>query len=325
MTVQRRFFSRPADVTAESCQRTFQCRFLLRADPTLNSRLVGILARAQKAHGVYVHAFATMSSHVHVLATYADAESMALFHCYLFSNLSKEVTRVHGWDGTVFPKRYSHVELSREEEIEQARLKYVLGQGCKEGLVASPLDWPGASSTEALVSGEMVMKGTWVDRTRLSKARAKGREVKEEDFTSEETLVLTPLPCLAHLSRESYRRFVLGLVRQIEEETEAKHKVDGTCPLGPEAVLAMKPRWRPLQVKESPRPWFFAFSEDWHKAMSAAMTAILLAYETAAEKLKKIDWKDPDRGSKLTEIRFPAGTFPSKLPFVREEVPLRPG
>ena len=325
MTVQRRFFSRPADVTAESCQRTFQCRFLLRPDPTLNSRLVGILARAQKAYGVHVHAFAVMSSHVHVLATYADAESMALFHCYLYSNLSKEVTRVHGWDGTVFPKRYTHVELSREEEIEQARLKYVLSQGCKEGLVASPLDWPGASSTEALVSGEMVMTGTWVDRTRLAKARAKGKTVSEDGFTSEEELVLTPLPCLVHLPPEAYRRFVLDLVREIEEETAARHKVDGTRPLGAAAVAAMSPRTRPAEVKASPRPWFFALSEEWHEALKAAMTAIVSAYEVAAEKLKKIDWTDPDRGSKLAEIRFPAGTFPSKLPFVREEVPLRPG
>lgn len=322
---QRRFFTRPADVTAETCQRTFQCRFLLRPDPTLNSRLVGILARAQERHGVHIHAFTVLSDHLHVLATYPDAESMALFHCYLYSNLSKEVTRIFGWEGTVFPRRYSHVELSKEKETEIARLKYVLGQGCKEGLVASPLDWPGASSTEALVSGEMVMTGTWVDRTRLSKALTKGKKVHEKDFTSEVELVLSPLPSMAHLSREAYRRLVLDLVRNIEDETAAKHKLDGTRPLGTEAVQAMDPLKRPVTVKTSPCPWFFAFSEDSYQAMKAAITAILLAYEAAAEKLRQIDWKDPDLGTRLSEIRFPSGTFPAKLPFVRDGAPLRPG
>lgn len=322
---QRRFFTRPADVTAETCQRTFQCRFLLRADPTLNSRLVGVLARAQQRHDVRIHAFAVLSDHLHILATYADAEAMAGFHCYLYGNLSKEVTRVHGWEGTVFPKRYTHVELSREGETELSRLKYVLGQGCKEGLVASPLDWPGASSTEALLSGEMVMTGTWVDRTGLSKALAKGKKVSEEDFSSDLELILSPLPSLVHLSRETYRQIVLGLVREIESETAARHRVDGTRPLGAESVSAMDPLRRPSQIKTSPRPWFFASSKEWHEVMKAAITAILLAYDVAAEQLKKIDWNDPNRGAALSRIRFPSGTFPSNLPFVRGEAPLEPG
>jgi hypothetical protein len=33
------------------------------------------------------------------------------------------------------------------------RLRYLLEQGCKEGLVRSPRQWPGATGIEALLSG----------------------------------------------------------------------------------------------------------------------------------------------------------------------------
>ena len=41
----------------------------------------------------------------------------------------------------------------------------------------------------------MLVRGEWVDSTALYRARENGEDVTEEDFTTSETLELSPLPC----------------------------------------------------------------------------------------------------------------------------------
>ena len=156
---------------------------------------------------------------------------MADFMRYFTQKLSKEVGILHDWNESTFPHRYHHVELSEETGVDLARLRYILSNSCKENLVLSPRDWPGVSSTEALVTGKP-MKGIWVNRTDLGKARRRGKAVSEKDFTEEHELHLEPVPSLEHLSSESYRKVMVGLVREIEEETLARHRMDGTAPIG---------------------------------------------------------------------------------------------
>ena len=287
----------------------------------MNRRIAGCVAVAQKMNGVTIHSFVALSTHIHMLATYDDAEQMARFHCHLNGNMSKEVSQVHDWKGTAFPTPYRHVELSEEPEVELARLKYHLARGCKEGLVLSPRDWPGASSTEALISGEMAVLGEWIDRTGLCKARDKGKDVSEEDFAEDVWVRLDPLPSLAHLSRDAYAKVVLGLVQEIEEEAAAMHRVGGTRPLGIAAILARDPRHEPDEVKTSPCPWFFALDPEIKEVMRNALIWISVQYRQAALQLKS---KDPAERRKAMSS-FPLGTFPPGLPFVREVEILEPG
>ena len=285
--------------------KTIQGIFLLRADPTLNARIVGVLAKAQEIHGGRVHAFVCLSNHWHLHATFDSPKQMADFHCYLGTHISIEAGRVHDWSGKLFEGRYNHVELSDEHEIHFERLKHVLSQGCKEGLVASPLDWPGASSTWSLVSGEPWM-GEWVDRTAYGNALRRGEEVWEEDFIERLEVKLSPIPPLEHLSASEYRQVTVDLVRQIEDETAEMHRVDGTSPMGVEAVLAQDPHHRPNTTKTSVRPWFFALSDEEREAMRTALLYIHVQYRQAAERLREGDRK----------VKFPVFTFPPALPFV---------
>lgn len=306
MSRQNRFFSSPRPTTVETSNITFQSRYLLRPGPRLNRLAVGALAKAQELYPVRVHAFCFLSNHWHVLATYDDPKQMADFHCHFQANLSREAQIEHRWKGSVFQRRYHHVELSREPGIELARLKYVLAQGCKEGLVASPLDWPGASSTEALLDRQPA-EGIWVDRTALNAAERRGENVTEDDFTEVKHLVLEPLPGQAHLSPEAYRQIVLDKVTEIETETAAKHAVEKTQPTGAGAVLSRNPHHEPENVSKSPRPWFHAMDREVRRAMRTALTLIAVAYREAVERLKAGDRK----------ARFPEHTFPPGLPFVR--------
>ena len=299
---------------SEITQVTFQHRSLIRPGPRLNSLIVGALARAQELYPVRLHAFIFLSTHFHVLATFSDASEMAGFMRHFTGKISKEIGLEHDWSDSVFPKRYHHIELSVEPEVEFARLRYLTKNSCKEGLVASPLDWPGVSSTEALITGR-VMRGIWVDRSAYSKARNRRKGADEADFTQEKELHLERIPSLAHLSSQEYRNVMIDMVREIETETHALHREQGTVPLGVAEILKRDPHHRPDQTPSSPRPWFHALSRASRKAMVEALTWIIAAYRDAADRFRKGEF----------DVEFPEGTFPPPRPFLMRPTPHETG
>ena len=300
-----RTFSRPRNVVSEITQVTFQHRSLIRPGLRLNSLIIGALAKAQELYPARLHGFIFLSTHFHVEATFSDAQQMARFMGHFTTNLSKIIGAEHDWKGTVFPKRYHHVELSQEPGVDLSRLRYLAQNSCKENLVMSPLDWPGVSSMEALITGEP-MQGIWIHRTDYYHARNRGEDVTEKDFTEAMELHLSPIPSLAHLSPRAYRDIMVEMVRDIEEETLRRHQENGTVPLGVQAVLNRHPHYRPSRTPSSPRPWFHTLSREARKAMRAALTWIVVAYREAADRLKAGDFN----------VQFPEGTFPPARSFV---------
>ena len=300
-----RIFSRPQNVTSEITQITIQRRYLLKPDPVLNLRIIGALAKSMERYPIQLHAFVFLSTHLHVLATFSDAKRMADFMRHFTQKLSKEVGIVYEWDGTVFPKRYHHVELSQEPEVDLARLRYIFRNSCKENLVMSPLDWPGVSSAEALVTGE-ALRGLWIDRTAYNQARSRGRDVTLADFTEELELRLSPIPSQNHLTPHEYRQLMIEIVREVENETLLRHRQNQTAPLGVQAIMDQRPHDRSGDPTSSPRPWFHALSRDAREAMRTALTWIVAAYREAAKRFRSGDFG----------VEFPEGTFPPARPFV---------
>ena len=307
MSRRLRIFSRPRSVTVEITQKTFQHRHLLQAEPRLNRRIVGALAVAQKRYGGQIHAFIVLSTHLHILATFRDTRQMADFMRFFTRKVSIEAQKIHDWPGRVFPEPYAHIELAQEDVTELQRLRYILANGCKEGLVLSPLDWPGACSTRALVRGEPLI-GTWLDRTGLCKARGRrsGRSATEEDFEEPVQVELSPLPSQAHLAGKEYRALVLDLVQGIEEETLAMHQAEGTTPVGAKAIRRQDAHRRQREIPKRPRPWCHAASRNARSALKKAIGQVIAAYKEAAERLKQ----------GIRDARFPMGTFPPGLPYV---------
>lgn len=293
--------------------RTIQQRFLLRPGTRLNQLVVGVLARGQAATDMRVHAVVAMSNHLHVLASPESTKQLADFMRLVNGNLSKEVGRLHDWPGTMFPRRYSSIPVSDESEAQVARLRYLLAHGAKEGLVLSPMDWPGVHSSRSTIEGRP-MSGIWIDRTALYKARQRGEGVSEADVTKDVTLKLDPLPCWRHLDAETYRSRVEELVGSIERETIERHKRDHTVPRGAEWVRRRHPHERPKPGPRSPRPRFHAFAKAVRDQLVAAYGTFFAAYRDAARRLAKGD----------VRVTFPDGCFPPPLPFV-EPLRLEPG
>ena len=140
------------------------------------------------------------------------------------------------------------------------------------------------------------LTGTWYDRTQEYTARRlRGENPDPLQFTTRETVTLSPLPCWKHLSPEAYRERVANLSKEIDGEAAATRERTGAKPLGQATINPV-----------SPPPLFHAASKVMRHYLWEGFAWFAAAYRTAAEKLQR---GDPDP-------RFPPGSFPPAMPFV---------
>ena len=292
----------------ETCTRTIHGRALLRPGPEANERILGVLGRAAEYYDVDVHAFGMASNHYHVLYRAEHGLQMSRFQGHLNSNLARELGRLYGWQEKFWSRRYRAMIVGDEPEAQRERLKYVLGTGTKEQLVASPLEWPGPNAARALIHGEPVV-GYWFNRTKEWKARRRGEDFQKYDYATRYELELQPLPAFADLTPEEYRALIAEVLSEIEEEAAAKR---GDRPvLGVEKILSEDPCRRPLKTKKSPAPMlFFAKRPEVREAQMNSYEDFVDGYELAADRLVQA----ASQGRRLDPLRhFPSGSFPPTL------------
>ena len=288
----------PSQALVEVTCRTIQRRFLLRPSPALNEIILGALARGQERYRMRVCAFVFLSNHCHMLLYPQDAKQLADFMRYVNSKIAREVGRLHHWKEKIFGRRYVDIHVSDEPAAQIGRLRYLLAQGCKEGLVASPRHWPGASSTKALLQDDP-LEGVWIDRTEQYRAHERGEPNPDGLFTSRERLELSPLPCWEDEPEGHWRAEVRRMVKEIEEE--APDNV-----LGRDAILRQHPHDLPNSPdKRTPAPRFHAIEGRVRRALEVAYAVVVLAYRQASEDLR--------RGR---AAEFPAGCFRPGAGFV---------
>jgi hypothetical protein len=234
-----------------------------------------------------------------------DALQQANFMRDVQSALSREVNRLTGWRGPVFERRFEATPVTNEEKAQAERLKYVLANGVKEDLVEKVLDWPGVNTAAALLQGAS-LKGHWIDHTRQRAARNRGEDASDERFAVEETVLLSPPPCWAHLTSERYRERVAALVEEVETEAALARRRSGKRVLGVKTILAQGPQTRPEKLARSPAPLVHAATKAARRMFYELYAEFVSAFRTASEALR--------RGNR--EAPFPAGSFPPALPFV---------
>ncbi len=295
----------PPNHLVEVTSRAFHGHHLLTPSRDLVEIFNGLLARSAELYDVGVVAFHALSNHLHGLLLPEDGRALSRFMSYFLGNLAKEIGRLHDWRECVFPRRYSHVVVSDELEAQEARLRYLLSQGCKEHLIHRPEDWPGPSSTEALLTGRTV-RGVWFDRSREYEARRCGRQFTKYEFSKVHDLELVPLPCWADLAPEERQSKVKAMVHSITAETRRRTEETGRQPLGVKRILQQDPHSRPSKPKRSPKPIVHAATKAVRKAMKIEFYVFRKAYRYASEQLRDGD---------LT-ASFPPGSHRPPLPFV---------
>ena len=281
--------------------RVIQRRFLLRPSPSLNAIIIGALARFQKRYKMRICGLIYLSNHCHLLLRPYSVEQLASFMRDVNSKIVREAGRLHGWQEKLWGRRYTAIVTSHEPEAQIARLRYLLEQGCKEGLVASPRHWPGVSSTRALCSGED-LEGVWIDRTEQFRAGERGEPNPDARFTSLHRLELSPLPCWDELTPTQYQTRIRAMVREIEAQME------GVQVLGKQAIFEQDPHDRPASTPHrTPAPRFHALAPQVRRTLEIGYHLFRRAYFQASA-----EW----RAGK--PCAFPAGCFaPGRL------VPLR--
>jgi hypothetical protein len=292
--------------TVEVTVRTIQSRLLLTPSPALNERVIGVLGRAQRLYGVRCSCVAFASNHWHALLSVDDAEQLARFMQHVDGNIAREVGALVEWKGPFWARRYTSIVVSDEESAQVERLRYILAHGVKENLVERVLDWPGVHAAQSILE-DKPLKGYWFDRTQEYAARNRGEEYERLTYATEETFVLTRLPCWEHLSAEEYRQRVAALVEEIELDARVARMERQQPVLGAAAVLRQRPHTQPNRTKKSAAPRFHAASKAIRNGLREAYGLFQAVFRNAAELLKA--------GDRMA--RFPLGSFPPGLPFVR--------
>lgn len=296
----------PADSLVEVTSRTLEGRMFLTPSRELNTIIQGSLVCAASAYNLEIHAYAFLSNHFHLLVTARDARQLAAFMGHFKARVAREINRLRGRRDTLWGRRYSAIVVSHEEAAQVARLRYILSQGCKEGLVARPEEWPGIHAARTLAQGPNPrLAGEWIDRTALwRKGPHKGNPQQRGE------LRLAPLPAWAGLPPEQIHRRVKEMLLDIEQETRCQHRRHGTRPLGAAAV--QQAPFDRVRLKRRPSaPRFHAFAAGERLRLEIAFAAFTRAFRKAAERLRQ--------GQRAV---FPPGSFPPALPFVGEAVPL---
>ena len=293
----------------EITTRAIQGRFLLRPSPELVSVLHGILGRALAKYGVHLHAFFFASNHFHLIVSIDNIRALALFMSYVNGNIAREVGRLHRWSERFWGRRYAAIEIL-DDDAQIARLGYLLSHGCKEGLVADPRDWPGATCVRSLLDGRPLV-GTWYDRTKAWYARRAGERIDRTSHAERVEFDLSPLPCWAHLDESERRGRVAEMVKGIVRETRDVNRHKGRTPVGVDSILSQDPHHRPDSPKKSPAPRCHTSSRERWIKFAEDYRGFAHAYHQAA-----VRWL-----AGITDAVFPPDCFPPPLTYLQPHEP----
>lgn len=278
--------------------------FALRPCDESTELILGVYGRALHRYpSIRLHALNPISSHDTSIISGSEPEEIPKFIGYVKNNVSREIRRLHDLPYAVFAnKRAKVLPIAPDQASQEARLRYVLAQGTKEGLVESPREWPGVTGVHALEKGERLY-GWWYDRTAEYKARRRGEVFDKRAFATEYEVLLSPLPSWADLSEDDWRARVTAIVDDIEE-LEARRR-DGKPVLGIHALKAYSPLHIPDKVDKSPSPIVLAASRGAYLALRRFYDAFC-----------KLFWEQSRRSRQAPEVadQFPPFSFPPARP-----------
>jgi len=299
--------------TLEITTRTFQSRFLLRPSTMINLIVIGVLAKAAKKYDILVHAFFFMSNHYHLIITIPSVQALARFMNYVNSNIAKKAGRWHKWRGAFWGRRYRAIPILDDEALVD-RLRHTMEQGCKEGLIADPRNWPGATCVSPLLEGKPA-RGFWFSHTKEWYARRAGKKFDDFTYADEQTIQLTPIPCWADLSEEQYRDRILEMVKEIARDTKAMHRKKGTRPLGAHRILKQRPHAVPRTTKRSPAPSCHAYHRKLRKLFRRQYRAFVDVYRDSSREFLagKLDVEFPPFCFR-PPLTFMTGSDPTLVP-----------
>lgn len=291
----------PPDAAFEVTHRTIDGQLMLRPSPELNERIEAVIARAQKLYGIEIFFCVFLANHYHLLGRARDLATRSAFLRHIHRNIAIAAREINGGSGPLWAGR-PKIQIVRGNGALLRRLRYLASNGVKEGLVATPVKWPGASAARALVAQRDIVT-VW--RTKAQRlAHARGRKSEGEV----NVLRLSPLPAHSALRPSRRKRIYRQLFAEIA--AEARERRNGRPPLGAAAILRQDPTTRvPLERRGAP----LAFTND---------ASQLRAFEE--EYGAYVGWFRKASAQHLAGeigVKFPPGACPPAGPYVPHTAP----
>ncbi len=290
------------NVVYEVTTRTIQGRYLLKPSPRANEIIAGVLGRAQVLFpDIRLYGVVFLSTHSTGLLSSPFAWQIPAFMGYVNGELSSRIGRLHDWPGKMWERPHRPIPILDDASLVE-RFKHLLAQSCKEGLVASPRNWPGVSCVMPLLGGEP-LRGVWFDLDSRRRLGNRGDRVRRYDYAQSYQVAFDKIPCWSQLDDTEYASRVRQLVEQVE--TEALRERAGRPFLGARAIRRVHPHHRPKELPLSPAPACHTSQPRLRDAFRDRYRLFVSAFRTAAEQLKS-----------GLEIAFPPNCFPPRPPFV---------
>jgi hypothetical protein len=291
------------NVVYEVTSKTFLDSYALRPCWESTERILGVVGRGLHLYpAVALHALNPVSNHCTELLSSRLPSQIPRFIGFVKTNISKEIRDLHKLPYSVFTKkRASVIMVGPHIEDEEYRLSYVLSQGTKENLVASPRDWPGVTGVKAM-EGETELFGWWFDRSAEARARARGETFDRYRYATRYPVPFSPLPSWTDKGPEKYQQRVTEIVDEIVEARARKKLPD---PLGAERLMAYSPRYIPDDVERSPAPLVLSTCPRRFEALRRVINRFCQEFHEQSEQQREA----PD-----TVVEFPPFSFPPGRP-----------
>ncbi len=291
-------------VVYEVTARTVEGKFLLRPDDRSREVVMGVIGRALSlSPDISVHAFIFLSNHFHILLSSKTGSCISSFLGYLKGNLARRIGQLRQRPGRLWEGRSATIPITDNEAL-LARLKYLLSNSVKEGLVERPEEWSGASSLPWYLEKELV--GNWIDRKRERRALKLSGNCDPAAYTLQYPINISPLPCWSDLSRPEIGFRTRRVLDSIAEEWQLKRLYQV---MGIEAVLEINPEKGPARPLEKHKPPLCHSSTTWMRAAYASLHRGFVASFREASYLMRTQTSREKKG-------FPFGSFPPAGGFV---------
>lgn len=231
----------------EVTQRIRNGKFLLDPNcPRLKEAIYGQIAIALRRYGVKLLALHFMSDHFHALYMIGCPYKFAKFLAFLHSGITRAYNRLRneGLDKDAQETvslwhEMKWLPVSTDEATVRWRLGYILGQAVAAGLVDHPIQFPGASTVDAMIAGEQPVGKTYDATSRYRESRLKTGVRDDEAYETQTEFAVTPPHCWADLTPAEVRQRYIEVadsvaVVPLEKITTSKR----TVPVVPTAVAA---------------------------------------------------------------------------------------
>lgn len=198
----------------EVTQRIRDGKFLLDPNcPLLKGAIYGQLARSLARYKVTLIALHFMSDHFHALYGTTCPYRLAKFFAHFHSGITAAYNRLRAAanpDVDVEPVALWHemgwMPVATDEATIRWRLRYIMGQAVAANLVDHPVQFPGASTIDAMIDGVPMIGKTFDATRRYRDSRLAAGVQQDANYEEELELLVTPPSCWEHLSAEALQK-----------------------------------------------------------------------------------------------------------------------